>query len=132
MRTIATLVTFLATTAALLFGPVGSAHAANPEGGAPAPAGDATIAASAGCVVGTSGTCTTTAVQAVNQTIILNISTNGIGWPCSYRVRDIVNQKVVREGTVYGPWRPVLTNVYSWYRLELRSCNIGAFGLIFN
>jgi hypothetical protein len=83
----------------------------------------------ASCTVGSSGDCTTPAVQAQGGNLVLDLLTST--WrPCLYRVRDTVNWQVVRENRFVGPWRETLDRVYSRYRLELRGCLTGSWGYI--
>jgi hypothetical protein len=126
---LAGLLAVLAVFAALL--PGGTAQAAAGEAsllGTSGPA-DLVIKGSSSCTVGSSRTCKTAAVQALGGNMVLNLLT--VTWDaCHYKVVDVNNSAVVREGDFVGAWRPVLTGVYSWYQLQLSGCVPGSWGYI--
>lgn len=90
------------------------------------------IMASSRCVVGSSGTCTTSVVGANSAGHYVDYGINNLLRPssCSWAVRDVNSRVAVRSGTV-GAGRSTSGRVYGlygYYQLELRGCSVSAIG----
>jgi hypothetical protein len=90
------------------------------------------ILSSSACTVGSSGTCTTAFVPSNRQFSFIDVVINNRlrPSPCSYWVRDTVNQEIVHEGSVDagGTLNHRLNRVFSTYVLHLHHCSLSARG----
>jgi hypothetical protein len=128
MKTISRLATTSFAVAALA---AGMSAAAGPA--AAAKSSLVSVLAATSCTVYPGSTsCQTGAIAAAGGRIYVTIVKPIPTVPCSYRVRDVTNSRVVRDATfVYG-YRAsaTISGLYSSYRLELYNCAPGSAGFI--